>query len=163
MTGGENCERCRKAASAGTLRDDPESAAHLEQCAECRDFAEFTERVMACEPVIPGPIPTLAHIRGVMRRKLVVHRLVWPLALAASLALVSGVAFFRMERPTPAEESSYIGGLVEKIQLENADYNLSMTWDTVSAGETQLKNSLAALRSAGSWNIEAFNPVTEEL
>ena len=163
MTGGEICERCQMAASAGTLRDHPDLTAHLRECAECRKFAEFTARIMACAPVIPERIPTLADIRGAIHRRRLMVRVAWPLSLAAAAALMVGAVLAWPGRPLPVDERAYIGGLVESVQLENSDYQLSMTWDSVSDGETALKNSLAAARGAGDWNIEAFNPVAEEL
>ena len=162
------CETCRLAVTAGTAADDPELAGHLKNCPGCRAFAQFSAAVLAASPVIPENIPTLARIRRRERMRHLRLLMIRPLSAAAVLALVAAVVFygeFGASRPADAAGTGYAatGHSGETVAPESADYTLALTWDSGSAAEMDLADTLAGLRTSRNWNIEAFNPITEEL
>ena len=51
-----------------------------------------------------------------------------------------------------------------EISAELLEATVRLAWDSASADETQCRDSLAAARGGNAaWNIEVFNPVSEDL
>ena len=166
------CETCQMAVTAGTAEQDPQLAAHLAGCPECRAFAEFSNAVMHCAPVVPEHIPELAAIRfrasgGGLRMRRAAVRV---LGMAAALAVTAAVVFYpRLTGPEAgtgqlAAVWSGAENGADAVWYESMEEApVLLTWDSRSAVEADFANTMANLRQGGSWDIELFNPIVEEM
>lgn len=171
MKNDEHCEACQMAVTAGTAEQEPHLAEHLAGCPECRAFAEFSNRVMQCEPVVPEHIPELSAIRfrvsgGVLRMRRMAVRV---LGMAAALAVAAAAVFYpRLTGPGAGtgQMTAVLSGTengAESVWYENMVDTPVLAWDSRSAAEADFADTMANLRRSGGWNIELFNPIAEEM
>ena len=185
-----SCEDCQLAIIAGTAGDDPQVQEHLKNCPDCREFEVFQQEMLAAEPVITGEIPEFATIKNAARQRKESHkrfiRLVTvPFSMAAAMTLVLGGVFFHNQLEESGKtvyrnkKQNDKPGAVQTASRSLNDYymmlddsesfaemlyesTVTMAWDQTSAREAQCLNSLQAARSGDVWNIEMFNPYSEE-
>lgn len=137
--------------AAGALTGDEalRFADHLNHCEACQAaVAELEQDLrwlpMGATPMAPPPGMTRRLTEGVLDRR-TRRRLVWPAALAASLALTALVTW-RADR-----ESSQLQAEVEALlgQLATADARLAATLDTLSVIRSSTRVLQARLPMAG--------------
>jgi hypothetical protein len=185
-----SCEDCQLAIIAGTDGLDPQVQEHLKNCPDCREFASFQQEILAAEPVVNGKIPEFSAIRNAAAQRKASHsrfiRLVAvPFAMAAALTLVLGGVFFHnqleesgklvyrskkpMEKHRAVQTASrslndYYMMLDDSSSFAEMleESTVTMAWDQTSVREVQCLNSMQAARSGDVWNIEMFNPYSEE-
>ena len=166
-----SCSDCEMAIIAGTAAADPAAKEHLANCSACREFAEFQQTVLAAEPVINSNIPGFAQVCSMRKRQQQMRFnclkfIVMPTAAAAALLLTATGAFFHFQSTpeVPASAAEYAMFADEAnfaAMLEES--SVTLAWDQTTPRETAARDLVQDLRESAEWNIEVFNPYSEDL
>lgn len=165
-----SCEDCEMAIIAGTVAENPAAAEHLQNCASCREFAEFQAVVLQAEPVISGNIPSFSQICSAQRRQQKMRFnclkfIVLPTAAAAALC-ISAAGMFMHLQPGQAPGASDINSAIfadeDIFAAVLEESSVTMAWDQATPRETSAGDLLRDLRESANWNIEVFNPYNNE-
>lgn len=164
------CSDCEAAIIAGTAGSDPAVQKHLQQCAACREFAEFQSLVLSAELPSAEQAPEYTQIKSALRqhnrlRHNFLRFIVIPTAAAAAAVLaVTGVFWHMGMEKTPATPVEYtILADSQTFAAALEESTITLAWDQVSNHAAACSASLDAIRQSGDWSIEVFNPISEDL
>lgn len=155
------CQACELAIMSGEVAQNPELAKHLQECPDCREFADFQQNVLSIQlPELP-PGPELSVIRQKMlqhqhSRQRLRHVIIYPLATAAAAAVViAGIMFWHPEPARPLPEDLY--KLTADPELWSAavdESSVFMAWDQEASSEIICRESVRAALQNTPWSIE---------
>ena len=168
-----SCSDCQLALSSGHSKENSAVEEHLQNCAECQEFARFCQDVLNCDLSVNKPIPAWTTIRreaekrrSAGRRVLRIWLGVGSLAAAAAVAVTGFVLPMQLEHTpeTPDIQPAYTLA-VDAESLVNAwnDSSMLLAWDQAE-NEVACRSSMQDARmGAEQWSIELFNPYNEEI
>lgn len=164
------CSDCEAAIIAGIAGSDPAVQKHLQQCAACREFAEFQAMVLSAELPSAKQAPEYAQIKGALRqhnrlRQNYLRFIVMPTAAAAAAVLAVTGVFWHMgtEKTPPALVEYTIFADSQAFAAALDESTITLAWDQVSSRAAECSASIDAVRQTGDWSIEVFNPINEDL
>ena len=166
------CEACQLAIASGGNIDDPLLAQHLQDCPECREFAEFQKMILSTPLEVERELPEFSDLMQQMhqqknRSRRFLRTVTWPLSIAAAAAVVVGGVFWQIPREpvmmpgAELEELPWNDSALFAAALEES--SVMLAWDQATYNENICQNSLqAARKGAENWSIEVFNPYNED-
>lgn len=166
------CEACQLAIASGGNIDDPLLAQHLQDCPECRAFAEFQKMVLSTPLEVERELPEFSDLMQQMhqqknRSRRFLRMITWPLSMAAAAAVVIGGVVWQI----PQEPTVMPGAELEELPWNDSalfaaaleESSVMLAWDQATYNENNSLNSMqAARKGAESWSIEVFNPYSED-